>query len=573
MAAKRNFVLNWRVLGAILALAAIGAAAPARAHALNIGYYEMCFGEGQPAQANAITNAGHTAVQLFDLTPAELSTVDVLFIDNCENTVYGQEYLDHLADIDAAVAAGKILVLHDRYVDIAETILPGGSSFDIQRYPVFPDPNNEGKDINVLDPSSPVVNGPAGVITDTSLDNGNFSNHGFAIAGSLPGTAALILSTNDPTHIVTFIYTYGAGAVMYSSIPLDFYLGGANNFSNIYALNVVDYAAYLVGSCGNGVTEPGEDCDLAGANGTPGTCCTVGCGFVAADTECRGSTGTCDPAESCTGTSSLCPADELSPAGETCRASVGECDVADTCDGVTVDCPADGYATSGTACTDDGDTCTDDECDGAGACDHQAKPDSDTDGTCDEQDDCTNVGAGQNFVAIKPRPNVSFTKINTDPVAGNDGLKIAGEFTVATGLTFADVNPVATGARVLVENGAGTVRVDQLLPAGAFAGRGTRGWKLSGTGTTWTYTDATAAPLSGIKRMKIVDRSKSGPRRVRVGVTGVRATYPVVGGDAPLHAVVVLGDQADAQAGLCGESAFSPASCTLNGSGTTLTCK
>lgn len=543
MAAKRNFVLKWRVLGATLALAALGAAVPTRAHALNIGYYDMCFGEGPAYQATPITNAGHTAVNLFDLTAAELATVDVLFIDNCDNGLYAQEYLDHLADIDAAVAAGKVLVLHDRFVDLAETILPGGSSFDIQRYPVFPDPNNEGKDINVLDPSSPIVNGPAGVITDSSLDGGNFSDHGFAVAGSLPGTARLVLSTNDPTHIVTFVYTYGSGAVMYSSIPLDYYLGGASppSFSTLYAVNIVDYAAYLVGSCGNGVTDPGEDCDLAAGNGVAGSCCTAGCGFVTAGSECHAGGGVCDPAETCSGASATCPSDFVEPAG--------------------------------TACTDDADACTDDECNGAGTCEHLAKPDSDTDGTCDEQDDCTNVGAGQNFVAIKPRPNVSFTKINTDPVAGNDGLKIAGEFTVATGLTFADVNPVTTGARVLVENGAGTARVDQLLPAGAYAGRGTRGWKLSGTGTTWTYTDATAAPLSGIKRMKIVDRSKSGPRRVRVGVTGVRATYPVVGGDAPLHAVVVLGDQADAEAGLCGESAFSPASCKLNGSGTTLTCK
>lgn len=529
-----------RILGGITAALLVLATAGS-ARALNIGYYDMCFGEGPAYEAAPITNAGHTAVNLVDLTAAELATVDVLMIYNCDNGLYAQEYLDHLADIDAAVAAGKILILHDRFVDLAETILPGGSSFDIQRYPVFPDPNNEAKDINVLDPSSPVVNGPAGVITDTSLDNGNYSDHGFAVAGSLPGTADLILSTNDPTHIVTFIYTYGSGAVMFSSIPLEFYLGGgANNFASIYAVNIAHYAAYLVTSCGNGVTDPGEDCDLAGDNGAAGSCCTAGCGFVTAGTECRAGGGICDPAEVCSGASGTCPAPAVEPAG--------------------------------TACTDDSDACTDDECDGAGACEHLAKPDADTDGTCDEQDDCTNVGAGQNF-GTKPRPNVSFTKINTDPVPGNDGLKVSGEFAVATGLSFADVNPTATGVRVLVENGSGASRVDQVLPATPFGGRGTRGWKLNGTGTAWTYTDATGAPLSGIKRVKIVDRSKVGPRRVKVSVTGVRATYPVVGSDAPLHAVVVLGDQADAAAGLCGESAFSPSSCKLNGKGTTLTCR
>lgn len=531
-----------RILGGIAAALLVLATA-GNARALNIGYYDMCYGEGPSYQATPITNAGHTAVNLFDLTPAELATVDVLFINNCENTFYAQEYLDHLGDIDAAVASGKVLILHDRFVDLAETILPGGSTFDIQRHPLFPDPNNEAKDINVLDPSSPIVNGPAGVITDTSLDGGNYSDHGFAIAGSLPGTAKLVLSTNDPTHIVTFVYTYGSGAVMYSSIPLDFYLGGSSPvaFSTIYALNIVDYGAYLVGSCGNGVTDPGEDCDFAGDNGVAGSCCTAGCGFVTAGTECRAGGGECDPAEVCSGASATCPAPAVKPAGA--------------------------------ACTDDGDQCTRDECDGAGACEHPDKPDTDVDGTCDEHDDCTNVAGGQNFVATKPRPNVSFTKINTDPVAGNDGLKVSGEFALAVGSTFGDVNPAANGVRVLVENGSGTARVDQVLPSGAYGGRGTRGWKVNGAGTVWSYTDGTAAPLSGIKKMKIVDRSKSGPRRVRVSVTGVRATYPVAGGDAPLHAVVVFGNQADAEAGLCGESNFTPSSCKLNGLGNTLTCK
>lgn len=91
-------------------------------------------------------------------------------------------------------------------------------------------------------------------------------------------------------------------------------------------------------SCGDGEVDPGEDCDEGVANGAAGACCTSGCAFVPGATSCRASTGECDPAESCTGSTATCPADAKTPAGD--------------------------------ACASDGDICTDDACDGAGACDH-----------------------------------------------------------------------------------------------------------------------------------------------------------------------------------------------------------
>jgi hypothetical protein len=51
---------------------------------------------------------------------------------------------------------------------------------------------------------------------------------------------------------------------------------------------------------------------------------------------------------------------------------VGDCDLAESCDGVSSTCPTDQFVSAGTACTDDGEVCTLDECDGAGACAHPA---------------------------------------------------------------------------------------------------------------------------------------------------------------------------------------------------------
>ncbi len=89
-------------------------------------------------------------------------------------------------------------------------------------------------------------------------------------------------------------------------------------------------------SCGDGEVDPGEDCDLSGANGA-GSCCTNACTFAAASAVCRASTSACDLAEHCSGSAAGCPVDQAAP--------------------------------DGTPCTDDADVCTDDTCKGA-ACIH-----------------------------------------------------------------------------------------------------------------------------------------------------------------------------------------------------------
>ena len=97
--------------------------------------------------------------------------------------------------------------------------------------------------------------------------------------------------------------------------------------------------------CGNGVVDPGEQCDLGAQNGAPGSCCLGNCTFVAANTVCRSSTGICDPAERCTGTSGTCPANVFASSTTVCRASTGVCDPAETCTGSSGSCPADAKST------------------------------------------------------------------------------------------------------------------------------------------------------------------------------------------------------------------------------------
>jgi hypothetical protein len=89
-------------------------------------------------------------------------------------------------------------------------------------------------------------------------------------------------------------------------------------------------------------------------------------------TVCRpGSGDSCDPAETCTAIPQApCPANtNVAPAGTVCRPAAGTCDVAEQCTGnAGQSCPADGFALAGAPCDLDNNVCTDDQCNGSGAC-------------------------------------------------------------------------------------------------------------------------------------------------------------------------------------------------------------
>ncbi|KAK3683735.1 Metallo-peptidase family M12-domain-containing protein [Podospora appendiculata] len=107
--------------------------------------------------------------------------------------------------------------------------------------------------------------------------------------------------------------------------------------------NNKDVSTITPQQCGNGIVEPGEDCDCGGASGCGNNpccdattckfkpnsvcdpsneeCCSGTCKFLSQGTVCRPSTGSCDPAETCSGTSPVCPTDATSPDGTSCGGS------------------------------------------------------------------------------------------------------------------------------------------------------------------------------------------------------------------------------------------------------------
>jgi Ca2+-binding RTX toxin-like protein len=207
---------------------------------VTVGYYDMDLGQGNSSQVAAINTLGFNAVNLTDLTAADLNGINVLLVQNPSNSNYGTEFLSRLSEVQQAVANGLVLIIHDRYVDNAESILPGVNGDFIFR--------NLGSDINVLDNNTLLTQGSLGTVTNSNLDGGSFSYHGYADVSALPTGSQTILTTDNSAQAVTFAYSYGKGYVVYSSIPLDFYLSGSSPVAlgSIYAPNALAYGASLL---------------------------------------------------------------------------------------------------------------------------------------------------------------------------------------------------------------------------------------------------------------------------------------------------------------------------------------
>jgi hypothetical protein len=151
-----------------------------------------------------------------------------------------------------------------------------------------------------------------------------------------------------------------------------------NNYSNqrfctskLCILGKVDNKDYC---CDSACTGACSRCDLPGKLGTcsddsslcasggfcqNGTCkqcnpadpcCNSDGTFKSSGAVCRASSGACDPTETCSGASGLCPADSKLSSGTVCRAAVGGCDKAETCDGTSNACPTDSKLAAGTTC-------------------------------------------------------------------------------------------------------------------------------------------------------------------------------------------------------------------------------
>jgi len=128
---------------------------------------------------------------------------------------------------------------------------------------------------------------------------------------------------------------------------------------------------------------------------------------------CRPAAGPCDLAESCDGVNNSCPADAKSTG--ICRPATNPCDIADSCDGVSNTCPADAFQPDGSVCNDNNSCTTGDTCQG-GVCTGTPDPDG-----CADDFLCYKVKSSNPFVTI-PAVNLvdQFDNRNFDLVKVRD---------------------------------------------------------------------------------------------------------------------------------------------------------
>lgn len=195
--------------------------------------------------------------------------------------------------------------------------------------------------------------------------------------------------------------------------------------------------------------------------------------------------------------------------------------------------------------------------------------DTDFDRICDSLDPCASGVAGG---IGKPSPRLVLTSVNVDPTPGNERLSFRTRFALPAGVAFGDLNPLARGARLtLVDPGA--VIADRTYPATPYAGRGTAGWTLNGSGKRWSFTDATGVNGKLVGRLALIDKGNGLPGGlVELNVTRGPETVTLGRYNVALQVVFTPGDATDAAAGLCAQTNL-VGTCDFNSRLTTLTCK
>ncbi len=189
------------------------------------------------APAAAITRNNYTAQQITNLATFDFSSNKVLVINEPSNSGYSTALTDQTSTLATFVQNGGLLIFHDRFVNgtppLPSSLLPGASGITFVR--------SEAKNIDVTF-SSFISNGTYGTLTNTSLDEGNQSEHRYAVRSTLPAGAVVYLSYgSDTSKAVGFAYKFGTGTVYYSTIPLDYYLSGNSPaaFADIYYPNLL----------------------------------------------------------------------------------------------------------------------------------------------------------------------------------------------------------------------------------------------------------------------------------------------------------------------------------------------
>ncbi len=379
-------------------------------------------------------------------------------------------------------------------------------------------------------------------------------------------------------------------------------------------------------SCGDGMLDPGEQCDDGNRNdgdGCDSNCTVTGCG-----NGIRTGSEACDDGN-------LTAGDGCSPTcqlegvcGDGIKASFEGCDDGNLVngDGCDANCTptgcGNGIVTAGEQC-DDGPGNGNDLCCSA-TC---QRVDTDSDGICDRDDNCPSIanasqvntdgdvfgdacdlcpgdtdndsdGDGYCFGSVFNPPAVGGSDPCSRPAGqgtwikptaligkldlphNDDKLRLKGRFQI--GSLVPVLAPHVNGVHIRVTDNLRRLIVDEHIEGGVFSPPGNlHGWRAVGSPPTkWIYIDQSKPPVhNGIRKVLIRDLSRFTPGLIGVIVQGKNGDYRIVPGQEPVTVAVELNDTALPPGGTpgrdqCGEVVYgtlSPPACQFKGSN--LICK
>ncbi|MBL4672768.1 MAG: carboxypeptidase regulatory-like domain-containing protein, partial [Arenicella sp.] len=205
----------------------------------SVGYYSLTSNQGVSAQIEPIVAAGLDPVLLTNLATDDLDQLSILFIQNPSNSAsYSSTYTSNLARIFSFIETGGVVVFHDRAVSSnTSSVMPGDPATFVR---------SVVGGTTIITSDEAFLNGPGGVLNASVVSDNSFGSHGYAQQSSLPVGTIGLLSQSDTTRWHTFAIPHGAGYMVYSALPLDFYLTRTEPVRSIYAPNILSYAAQLV---------------------------------------------------------------------------------------------------------------------------------------------------------------------------------------------------------------------------------------------------------------------------------------------------------------------------------------
>ncbi len=310
------------------------------------------------------------------------------------------------------------------------------------------------------------------------------------------------------------------------------------------------------GVCSNPAKADGSPCSDGDACTQVDTCqagaCSAGTPVVCTPVDVCHEAGSCDPA------SGLC--------SNPIKADGTSCSDGDAC--TLEECRAGACTNIGTPCGDGtlqvacGEVCDDGAANGSNACCSSTctMVDGDDDGLCDRDDACTGAAS------------MSSAKVRVKGLGapGEDGTLMFKGAGVLPHPFDPTLDPRLRGLRLLVGDAA-THWLDVTIPAGEFSKATGRGWKASSAGR-WKYFDRSDAPIGGVTKLSVRDRSSRTPGEVEVAIKASVPSVVLEENDLPLSVTVVF-DVPTAMQGQCAATAFDTLSCELGRTGTSAQCR